>query len=65
MERFSPPVAISDRKVAQTLRSVVNDDLHYDDWLKVGMALYHQFEGAEEGLRLWDEWSRPYDPPCL
>jgi hypothetical protein len=30
----------------------------YDAWIKVGMALHHGTEGAEEGLALWDEWSR-------
>lgn len=29
----------------------------YDTWIKVGMALHHEFAGAREGLRLWDDWS--------
>lgn len=29
----------------------------YHDWIKVGMALHHEFEGAYEGFELWDEWS--------
>jgi hypothetical protein len=29
----------------------------YDEWLRVGQALHHQFAGAEEGLELWDDWS--------
>ncbi|HLP69140.1 MAG TPA: DUF5906 domain-containing protein, partial [Rhizobium sp.] len=29
----------------------------YDTWRDVGMALYHQYEGADEGLILWHEWS--------
>lgn len=29
----------------------------YDTWLQVGMALWHQYDGAEEGLILWHEWS--------
>jgi len=29
--------------------------MHYDDWIKVGMAIHHQFRGADEGCDLWDE----------
>jgi len=40
----------------------------YDAWLQIGMALYHQFDGAKEGRQLWHEWSKTvydedeYDP---
>lgn len=29
----------------------------YDTWRDVGMALWHQFDGSEEGSILWHEWS--------
>ena len=29
----------------------------YDGWLKVGMALHHQFSGSEEALAVWNTWS--------
>jgi hypothetical protein len=29
----------------------------YDTWLQVGMALWHQYDGTNEGLILWHEWS--------
>jgi hypothetical protein len=29
----------------------------YVDWLRTGMALYHQYDGSEQGFELWDEWS--------
>lgn len=32
-----------------------NED--YDTWFQIGMALYHQFEGSDEGLEAWHEWS--------
>ncbi len=35
-----------------------SEDYLGDGWLKVGMALHHQFEGADEALELWDEWSQ-------
>jgi hypothetical protein len=27
-------------------------------WLAVGMALHHQFSGADEGYQIWDNWSQ-------
>lgn len=29
-----------------------------EEWRNVGMALHHQFEGSEEALAIWDEWSQ-------
>jgi hypothetical protein len=43
------------------LKAIVDDVNGYDSWLKVGMALYHQFEGNNEGLRLWAKWSQVSD----
>lgn len=34
-------------------------DTGYDAWLRVGMALHDATGGAAEGLRLWNEWSKP------
>lgn len=33
----------------------------YDTWLQIGMALYHQYDGDEQGLDLWHEWSSTAD----
>jgi hypothetical protein len=33
----------------------------YDDWLRVGMALHHQFKGDDDALALWIEASRRAD----
>jgi len=35
----------------------INPDEPYDNWVKAGMALFHQFDGKAEGLKIWDEWS--------
>jgi hypothetical protein len=40
------------------LKGKPNNDLEYDEWLKVGMALHDATGGAREGIELWDEWSR-------
>jgi hypothetical protein len=33
----------------------------HDMWIKVGMAMHHQFGGDTAALDLWDEWSRKGD----
>lgn len=30
-------------------------ECHYEDWVRCGMILHHQFEGEEEGFELWEE----------
>ena len=30
----------------------------YDGWLRVGMAIHYETRGSQEGLALWDRWSR-------
>lgn len=40
----------------------------YETWFQVGMALYHQYDGEQEGLDLWHEWSATvtnYDSAAL
>ena len=43
--------------LASWLESLPNDDWHYDDWVKIGMAIHHETDGSPEGLSLWDRWS--------
>ena len=52
-----PPLNITVPQIRCDLTSVLPDD--YDIWIQVGMALWHQFNGDEEGFELWDEWSMP------
>ena len=33
------------------------DECSYEDWLRIGMALHYETNGALEGLELWDMWS--------
>jgi len=40
----------------------------YERWIQIGMALFHQFCGEDEGLAMWHEWSEVadnYDPEAL
>ena len=33
-------------------------DSDYDSWVRVGMAIHYETDGDDEGLELWDEWSK-------
>lgn len=63
----SQPIEISDDELRARLLLVPGAE-EYDTWLQVGMALYHQYDGDEIGLKLWHEWSESadnYDPDAL
>jgi hypothetical protein len=42
----------------EALLNCIDSDCGYEDWLKVGMATYHETKGSDEGLALFDRWSR-------
>lgn len=48
-------------RVADEILSRLDPDAEYNHWLQVGMALHHQFEGSDEALELWDDWSQGSD----
>jgi len=48
---------ISPEPIQRMLKDIDPDDMGYDEWLKVGMALHSQDDGPE-GLRVWDVWSQ-------
>jgi hypothetical protein len=35
-----------------------NPDMSRDEWVRMGMIIHHESDGSDEGLALWDEWSR-------
>lgn len=35
-----------------------NPDVSYSKWRDVGMAMHHQFDGSDEALVIFDEWSQ-------
>lgn len=41
----------------KTAVSMLDPDMGRAEWVKVGMGLYHQFEGSETGFDIWDGWS--------
>ena len=44
------------RLAREALKHYVNDDLDYDDWLLIGMALKN-LDDEETAFELWDDWS--------
>lgn len=46
-----------DRERAEEVLSRLDTEMRYHDWVKVGMALHHEFGADYEGFQLWDEWS--------
>ena len=59
-----PDVTVSEGEVSQNTRKcelliagVHPDDEGYGTWIKIGMAIYHETGGSEEGCLLWDRWS--------
>lgn len=48
---------ISPDQVVRMLESVDPEELPYEQWLRVGLAIKSQYPG-DDGLKMWDEWSR-------
>lgn len=51
------PLNMSDDEVKGLLLAYGASGLEYDDWLKVGQALHHQYQGSDVGYDLWVSWS--------
>ena len=51
------PLNMSDDEVKALLFAYQAQGLEYDDWLKVGQALHHQYQGEDKGFDLWVLWS--------
>src|SRR5262249_49529723 len=58
-EPLAPP-----SRVAAALAVIPNDDLAWDDWTRIGMAVWRATNGSAEGFDAFDKWSkksRKYD----
>ncbi|MBO6510140.1 MAG: AAA family ATPase [Roseibium sp.] len=51
-----PKVDIATSRLEGAL-SYLDPDMRMHGWVRVGMALFHQYGGDQEGFRIWDEWS--------
>lgn len=49
-------VDVNDQELAEMLSYVPNNNLDYEEWIKVGMALHHATGGS--AYELWDRWSQ-------
>ena len=57
---YKAPLADWDlERVQDQLLPFIDPDCGYAEWVQVGQALYHQGNGGNEWLELWDSWSRP------
>ena len=52
------PLTFKPGQLERLLADVPVSDLHYDDWVRLGQALHHQFGGSQVGLDLWIEHTR-------
>ena len=44
-------------KQLKILTDKLDPDIGYDEWYRIGMALYYETGGSEEGLNIYDAWS--------
>ncbi|AYB49592.1 hypothetical protein CJJ19_09220 [Candidatus Williamhamiltonella defendens] len=56
LNHLKPKVNVSTERLKTALEEVDAEDYH--EWVRVGMALYHQYSGDITGFELWDEWSQ-------
>ena len=54
---LAPKVGLSIEK-ARAFIDALDPDGGYDDWLKAGQSLHHEFDGAEAAMLVWQEWSK-------
>jgi putative DNA primase/helicase len=55
-ERCTPEADI--KRIRAALRVIPNNDVHYDDWIRIGMATWAASSGSTEGFVAWDQWSQ-------
>jgi len=55
---YTPPLEDYDLQRVESEVLAHLTDYGYDDWLKVGMVLHHQFGGDVEACEAWDRWSQ-------
>lgn len=59
LEHIKPKIDITLNQLKNHLRKINADE--YSTWVRVGMALFHQFDGGDLGFKLWDAWSKMSD----
>lgn len=53
------PMDLADDEISKIIKDLPPDWIDdRDQWLTVGAALHHQFEGTNEGFERWNEWAK-------
>ena len=52
----------TDNRILELI-SRIDNDCSRDEWRDVGMAIHDAYDGSEEGLQVWDDWSSEGNPP--
>lgn len=55
MDATNEALGMDEARIREALALIDPSTLHYDDWLRVGMAVHAETAGA--GFDLWDAWS--------
>lgn len=56
----SPHLRLSLEHIEKEILPYFNGD-HYDDWIRMGMAIHDETDGSPEGKEAWDNWSIKFD----
>ena len=59
LDNLKSPLDVAPTRLELALKYIDADDYH--QWVKVGMALFHQFNGSVDGFEMWENWSRKSD----
>lgn len=54
----SSPMGLSEVEIDRILADIPNSDLHHDEYVQVGMALHHEYEGSQLGFERWCAWAK-------
>ncbi len=52
------PLEISEANIVNYLTNYPVEERDYYEWLEVGAALHHQYRGEDDGLIMWNKWSK-------
>lgn len=56
MAGYEPKLGLSVDESYDLLQQL-DPDTSRDEWIRVGMALHHEYDGEEDGFDLWNDWS--------
>ena len=55
---LKPRIGLSDSDIRRALASIAKPNYwDYENWIRVGMALWHETGGSKQGLEFWIQWS--------